>query len=54
MHLYMAILRDRALVIIKVRILVTHSCVCVCVCVCVHICVSEYSVVSDPLQPHGL
>ena len=30
----MAILRDRALVIIKVRILVTHSYVCVCVCVC--------------------
>ena len=48
----MAILRDRALVIIKVRILVTHSYVCVCVCVCV--CVSEYSVVSDSLQPHGL
>ena len=38
MHLYVEILKDRALVIIKVRILVTHSCVCVYVCVCVYLC----------------
>ena len=28
--------------------------VCVCVCVCMCVCVFSCSVVSDPLQPHGL